>query len=117
MPNSNGFSYLLTAVDRFSRWPVAVPLADTTAATVADAFAQGIVANYGIPASITTDNGSQFCSALWTQLMQTWGIKSHFTTTYHPESNGLVERFHRRLKESMIALGSNEPNDWFWRLP
>ena len=117
MPNSNGFSYLLTAVDRFSRWPVAVPLADTTAATVADAFAQGIVANYGIPASITTDNGSQFCSALWTQLMQTWGIKSHFTTTYHPESNGLVERFHRRLKESMIALGSDEPNDWFWRLP
>ena len=49
--------------------------------------------------------------------MRTWGIKSHFTTAYHPESNGLVERFHRRLKESLIALGSEEPNDWFWRLP
>ena len=117
MPNSNGFSYLLTAVDRYSRWPVAVPLADTTATTITDAFAQGIVSNYGVPASITTDNGSQFSSAIWTQLMRTWGIKSHFTTAYHPESNGLVERFHRRLKESMIALGSEEPNDWFWRLP
>ena len=117
MPNSNGYSHLLTAVDRFSRWPVAVPLADTTAASVADAFAQGIVANYGVPSSITTDNGSQFTSAIWTQLMRTWFIKSHFTTSYHPESNGLVERFHRRLKESMIALGSEEPNDWFWRLP
>ena len=49
--------------------------------------------------------------------MRIWGIKSHFTTSYHPESNGLVERFHRRLKESLIALGSEEPNDWFWRLP
>ena len=117
MPDSNGHSHLLTAVDRFSRWPVAVPIADITAATVADAFAQGIVANYGVPSSITTDNGSQFSSAIWTQLMRTWGIKSHFTTAYHPESNGLVERFHRRLKESMIALGSEEPNDWFWRLP
>ena len=117
MPTSNGFSYLLTAVDRFSRWPVAVPLSNISASTVADAFAQGIVSNYGIPASITTDNGSQFSSALWTQLMQTWGIKSHFTTAYHPESNGLVERFHRRLKESIIALGTEEPNDWFWRLP
>ena len=117
MPNSNGYSSLLTAVDRFSRWPVAIPLTDTTAASVADAFAQGIVANYGIPSSITTDNGSQFTSAIWTQLMRTWFIKSHFTTAYHPESNGLVERFHRRLKESMIALGSEEPNDWFWRLP
>ena len=117
MPHSNGFSHLLTAVDRFSRWPIAVPLADITATTVADAFAQGIVANYGVPSSITTDNGSQFSSAIWTQLMRTWGIKSHFTTSYHPESNGLVERFHRRLKESLIALGSEEPNDWFWRLP
>ena len=117
MPTSNGHSHLLTAVDRFSRWPIAVPLVDTTAATVADAFAQGIIANYGIPSSITTDNGSQFTSAIWTQLMRTWSIKSHFTTSYHPESNGLVERFHRRLKESMIALGSEEPNDWFWRLP
>ena len=60
MPDSNGHSHLLTAVDRFSRWPVAVPIADITAATVADAFAQGIVANYGVPSSITTDNGSQF---------------------------------------------------------
>ena len=117
MPPSNGCRYLLTGVDRLSRWPIAVPLPDITATAVADAFAFGIVSNFGVPSSITTDNGSQFSSALWTQLMRTWGIKSHFTTAYHPESNGLVERFHRRLKESLIALGSEEPNDWFWRLP
>ena len=49
--------------------------------------------------------------------MATWGIKSHLTTPYHPESNGLVERFHRRLKEALNALATNEPEQWFWRLP
>ena len=49
--------------------------------------------------------------------MQVWGIRSHFTTPYHPESNGLVERFHRRLKESLNALAANEPERWYWRLP
>ena len=117
MPESNGFKYLFTAVDRMTRWPVAIPLAETTAATVADAFSYGIVSAFGVPASITTDNGSQFSSGLWQQLMRTWKVKQHFTTAYHPESNGLVERLHRRLKESLIALGTEHPEEWFWRLP
>ena len=117
LPQSNGFRHLLTAVDRFSRWPMAVPLADINADTVADAFAHGWVSAFGVPASITTDRGSQFSSAVWRQLMDTWGIKMHQTTPYHPESNGLVERMHRRLKEALTALGTDSPNDWFWRLP
>ena len=117
MPESNGFHYLFTAVDRMTRWPVAVPLTDITASKVADAFSYGIVSSFGVPASITTDNGSQFASGLWQQLMRTWGIKHHLTTAYHPESNGLVERLHRRLKESLLALGAEQPEQWFWRLP
>ena len=117
MPESNGFKYLFTGVDRLSRWPIAVPLVDISTQSVVDAFAYGIIAAYGIPESITTDNGSQFTSAMWRQLMQVWGIRSHYTTTYHPEANGLVERFHRRLKESLKALGAEEPERWFWRLP
>ena len=76
-----------------------------------------IVSVFGVPESITTDNGSQFTSAMWKQLMDVWGIRSHFTTPYHPESNGLVERFHRRLKESLNALATEEPEKWFWKLP
>ena len=117
MPESNGFKYLLTAVDRLSRWPLAVPLHDATAASVIDAFSHGLIATYGVPESITTDNGVQFTSAIWRQLMEVWGINSHFTTPYHPASNGLVERFHRRLRESLNALGTAEPNLWYWKLP
>ena len=117
LPTSNGYAYLLTAVDRFSRWPVAIPMKDITAESVADAFAHGWVATYGVPASITTDRGSQFSSAIWKQLLSTWGVNSHMTTAYHPEANGLVERFHRRLKEALLAMGENAQQQWYWRLP
>ena len=94
LPGSNGFNYLFTAVDRFSRWPIAVPMADISTETVIDAFAHGWVQNFGVPATLTSDRGSQFTSALFDQFTKTWGIKCITTTAYHPEANGLVERFH-----------------------
>ena len=117
LPTSNGYKYLLTAVDRFSRWPVAVPLVDMTAESVVDAFAHGWVANYGVPSTITTDRGTQFSSDTFTQLTKLWGMQLNMTTPYHPEANGLVERFHRRLKEALLALGTESTDQWYWRLP
>ena len=117
LPASNGNKYILTAVDRFTRWPMAVPLKDASTQSVIDAFAHNWIANFGVPAAITTDRGGQFKSAVWKQLLDVWGIKAHLTTSYHPASNGLVERFHRRLKESLLALGTDRSSDWFWRLP
>ena len=117
LSNSNGFSHLLTIVDRFTRWPVAIPIANISAETVADAFAHGWVASYGVPIAITTDRGSQFSSSIWTQLMSQWGIRALMTAAYHPEANGLVERLHRRLKEALIALSNEHPQEWYWKLP
>ena len=96
---------------------MAIPIADITAESVVDAFSHGWVQHFGIPFTITTDCGSQFFSAIFQQLTKIWGIKTLMTTPYHPEANGLVERLHRRLKEALIALGSESPNDWYWRLP
>ena len=117
MPDSNGFSYLLTVVDRFTRWPTAIPLQNIRAETVIDALAHGWIAQFGIPAAITTDRGTQFTSGIWSQLLRSWGIRHNLTTAYHPESNGLVERLHRRLKEALKALSSDAPDKWFWKLP
>ena len=117
LPPSNGFKYLLTIVDRFSRWPVAIPIKDIAVDTILDAFAHGWVSTFGIPSSITTDRGAQFLSAAWSQLMTTWGIRSLTTTAYHPEANGLVERLHRRLKEALLASSHDHPEQWYWKLP
>ena len=114
---SNGYRYLLTIVDRFSRFPTAIPIKDMATDTILDAFAHGWVATFGIPSSITTDRGAQFLSAAWGQLMNTWGIRSHTTTAYHPEANGLVERLHRRLKEALLACSHDHPEEWYWKLP
>ena len=117
MPESNGFSHLLTMVDRFTRWPAAVPIKDISAESVVDAFSIAWVAEFGVPQTVTSDRGSQFTSAIWTQLLKTWGIKHSLTTAYHPESNGMVERLHRRLKESLIALCDSNQHRWYWKLP
>ena len=117
LPLSNGCRHLLTAVDRFTRWPAAIPLSDISAQSVIDAFVSGWIQNYGVPSTVTSDRGSQFSSAIFQQLTRIWGIETILTTPYHPEANGMVERFHRRLKESLIALGADEPDKWYWRLP
>ena len=92
LPLSNGFSYLFTIIDRFSRWPEAIPLADATAKSCAIALLHTWIARYGIPQDITSDKGRQFTSTLWKELSSLLGIQLKFTTSYHPQSNGMVER-------------------------
>ena len=115
LPPSGGCSYLLTIVDWFTRWPEAIPLVDATAETVAQAFISNWVSRFGVPTLITTDQGRQFESSLWSQLMKILGTQRTCTTAYHPIANGLVERLHRQLKAAIKCLPN--PNDWISGLP
>ena len=115
LPPSCGFTYLLTCIDRFTRWSEAVPIPDITAETVARTFIERWVAIFGVPATVTTDRGSQFESKLFENLSRLLGCSRIRTTAYHPQANGLVERFHRQLKSSLKA--QTEPNRWTESLP
>jgi len=104
LPTSGeGFTHLLTVVDRTTRWPEAMPLHSTTAEAVADAYIHGWVARFGVPETVTTDRGTQFMSATWKSVCNQLGSRHIATTSYHPQSNGMVERFHRQLKEALRA--------------
>ena len=115
LPPSNGFSYLLTIVDRFTRWPEAVPISDISAITVCRAFLLNWVARFGLPRLVTSDRGTQFTSSLWSTMSQLLGIQLNSTTAFHPQSNGMVERLHRRLKEALKARLTS--SDWHDQLP
>ena len=73
LPPSKGYTYLLTCIDRFMRWPEAYPLTNMTAQSVAEAFITGWIARFGTPSTITTDRGRQFESTLWTELTNLLG--------------------------------------------
>ena len=108
LPYADGFTYLLTCVNRFTRWPEAIPIVDIRAETVADAFFSGWIARFGT--TTTTDRGAQYESKLWDGLCNQFGIERNSTTSYHPRSNGMVERFHHQLKAAIMAHES--PNPW-----
>ena len=103
LPESRGCKYLLTIVDRFSRWPEVYPLKDISSTTCCSAFINEWLPRFGIPDTVVTDRGAQFVGGAWKDLMSSLGITSFSTTSYHPQCNGLVERMHRQLKGAIRA--------------
>ncbi len=113
--SKDGRTHLFTMVDRSTRWAEAVPVASTSSKACAEALFAGWIARFGVPASITSDRGTQFASEVWTHMCEVLGIQHQMTTAYHPQANGLVERFHRQLKNSLRALLCGP--DWASHLP
>ncbi|GBN44508.1 Retrovirus-related Pol polyprotein from transposon 412 [Araneus ventricosus] len=105
LPPYEGFRYCLICVDRFSKWPEAVPLVDISANTIATAFYSGWISRFGPALRLTTDQGTQFESALFQALTKFLGTARQRTTPYHPAANGQVERFRRQLKAAIMAYG------------
>lgn len=115
LPSSRGFTHLFTIIDRFTRWPEAIPLSDTSTQACARALITHWIARFGLPCHMTSDRGSQFTSDLWSTVARLLGTQIHHTTAYHPQANGLVERFHRHLKQALRARLTGP--DWSDALP
>ena len=88
---------------------------EVSATTTADALMQSWIQYYGVPNTITTDRGPQFTSQIWKDLMVFLGTKHITTTSFHPQSNGILEIAHRQLKDA-LRMQSN-PINWYNNLP
>ena len=115
LPSCQGYSYLLTVIDRTSRWSEVVPLSSITSKACAGAFTSTWVSRFGVPALLTSDRGSQFTSSVWSELCSILGILRIKTTSFHPQSKGMIERFHHSLKSSLRARLAG--SEWVSHLP
>jgi len=115
LPIDNGYSYLLTMLDRKTRWFEVVPLKSISANIVANTLVSHWISRYGVPTTIISDRGAQFESDLFQNLCLSLGINHLSSTAYHPQTNGMLERFHRTLKASLRILTTN--SNWTKALP
>ncbi|KAK7089584.1 uncharacterized protein [Littorina saxatilis] len=117
VPASNrGHRYVLTVVDYATRYVEATSLKDIKAETIADALFV-IWTRLGIPKEILTDQGGQFMGEVMSQLNKLLNVKGIRTSPWHPQTNGLTEKFNQTLKSMLKRLCQEQPKDWDQFLP
>lgn len=110
--------YGLTIQDDFTKFIMFCGIRDCTAGTVAKALVEKWILNFGIPKILLSDNGSNLCGEIMTEISSYFNIKRITTSIAHPQSNGSVERAHARLAEFIRATDNEieESRDWANRL-
>ncbi|XP_076457318.1 uncharacterized protein LOC143291362 [Babylonia areolata] len=106
--SSQGHQYILTLVDVATWYPEAVALKSVTTEAVAEALLE-IFSRTGIPDEVLSDLGTQFTSDIMREVMRLLSVSQLHTTPYHPQTNGVVERFHGCLKSMLKKLMADKP--------
>ena len=123
----DGNQYMLTIIDKYSRFCMIQPMKNAITTTVINKI-ENWFAIFGPPEIILSDNGPQFLSSVYTHFIKTNDIQIKHTTAYHPEYNGQIERLHRWIKERLALLSHDlglnfvvsnayESDDWAKYLP
>ena len=117
-PATGSARYLLVGVDVYSRFMNAVPIRDKKGSTVKSALEQRIFPTLmRIPSVIISDNGPEFRSQEFEQLMQKYAIKHYTTVPYLPHTNGRVERLNRTLQLMLATACAETGKSWIEELP
>ena len=107
-----GMRFLLVITDRFTKLTAVVPLRKITSADVAKGFVEHWVYKYGPPTDLISDNGAQFAGNLFRRVCQLLGVTNVFTSTYHPQTNGQVERYNRTVLAMLRCYVGEHQDDW-----
>jgi len=107
----SGNQYLLTIMCASTRFPEAIPLRNIKTKTIVKALTK-FFSMFGLPKSIQSDQGSNFMSGVFQQVMHELGIKQYNSSAYHPESQGSLERFHQTYKNMIRTYCYDTEKDW-----
>ncbi len=111
-PPSNGYSHILVFMDYFSKWAIVIPTKDQEASTIAKALIDHVICIYGAPAKLLSDRGTGFMSKLLGELLIWLDVKKVNTTAYHPQTNGMVERFNQTLIGILRTITDVREGTW-----
>ena len=112
-----GNKFLLTFIDHFSRYVEAYPIPDQKAETLARVYATQIVTRHGTGSQLITDQGAAFMSTFFQEACKVLGIRRSRTTSYHPASNGVIERLHRTIHAGISHYINSSNNNWDNSIP
>ena len=107
----SGNEYLLTIMCTSTRFPEAIPLRNIKTKSIVKALIK-FFTFVGLPKSVQSDQGSNFMSGIFQQVMHELGIKQYRSSAYHPESQGALERFHQTLKNMIRSYCFDTEKDW-----
>ncbi|OMJ28969.1 Transposon Tf2-6 polyprotein [Smittium culicis] len=107
-----GNKYILVITDLLTRWVDAIAVPNTSAETTVSVLENRLIATHGSPVKLLSDNGAGFTSHLMKTFCRNYGIKHVFASPYHPETNGMTERFNRTLKAMIKAYTTEEQSVW-----
>ena len=114
---SLGNQYVLVFSDYLTKWVEAYPLKKADAISVARKLFEEIICRYGAPKRLLSDRGLVFRSNIVKELCQIFKAKKVFTSAYHPQTDGLVERFNKTLAQLLSMYTSRNQQDWDEYLP
>ena len=117
LPESNGHKVTFSIGDHFTKWYKAVPLPDPMASTTATALIEHWISRFGCPHRIRSDQGRNFESLLFKNLLSLLEIDKSRTTAFHTQSKGVIERMNRTLQNMLAKWINAEQNNWWQQLP
>ena len=109
---ATGYNQVLVMIDQFTKYAEAAPCITASAEETCDHLINVWIARHGCPITFQSDNGKAFVGDLTKELMKRSQVAQAHSTTYHPQTNGLVERQNRTLVSMLRVYCSRYMDDW-----
>jgi hypothetical protein len=110
--SSNGYRWVLTTTDYFTRWVEAIPTKKATKEVVMKFLEEKIITRFGVPAKITTDNAKYFSSMALNEFCFKYGIILSHSSNYYPQGNGLVESNNKNIMNIVKKIVGENKKSW-----
>ena len=110
--SSNGYRWILTATDYFTKWVESIPTKKATEEVVMNFLEDQIITRFGIPSKITTDNAKDFSSHALVEFCFKYGIVLSHSSNYYPQGNGLAESSNKNLMNILKKVVGENKKSW-----